>query len=95
MGQKRLWKIRRPLTSAPLATYRVEYRAEGTVRALGELRDVPAHHATLDPFVSMLLRDGDGGEVVLVDTATGAVVARRRVRPFPSKPGDRFRPAGV
>ena len=78
-----------------MRTYRVEHRAGDRVRPLGELRGVPAHHATLDPFVSMLLRDGDGGEVVLVDTATGAVVARRRVRPFPAKPGDRFRPAGV
>ena len=74
-----------------MATYRVEYRAEGTVRVLGELRDVPAHHATLTPFVSPLLRGGAEGQLLLVDVATNAVVARRTVQPYSAKAGDRFR----
>ena len=73
-----------------MATYRVEHRAAGTVRVLGELRDVPAHHATLAPFVSTILRAGGNGEVVLIEAATGAVVARRKVAPA-RKAGGRIR----
>jgi hypothetical protein len=75
-----------------MPTYRVEHRDGPRLRVLGELVGVPAHPATLDPFVSTLLRAGDGGELRLVDAATGAVVARRRVVPFRSKAGTRFRP---
>src|SRR5215211_214922 len=35
--------------------YRVVYREGGTVRGLGHLADVAAHHTTLDPFLSRLL----------------------------------------
>lgn len=69
--------------SAPdAARFRVEHREGGASRPLGELAGVPAHHATLAPFVSALLRedpDADG-EVVLVEVASQRVVARRRVR---------------
>ena len=74
--------------------YRVEHHAGGAVALLGSLEGVSAHHTTLDPFVSVLLRRGQAGRVVLVDTATDAVVARRQVRPFRSKAGDRFRQFG-
>jgi hypothetical protein len=71
--------------------YRVEHREGGTVSSLGRLKGVPAHHATLTAFVSGLLRAGCGGELVLVDDGTGAVVARRTVAPFRSKAEDRVR----
>jgi hypothetical protein len=41
-----------------------------------------AHVTALDPFLSRLLRDGtEPGELVLIDEATGAVVACWSVRP--------------
>ena len=62
--------------------YRVELRAGGTVEALGPLAPGMFRHWTaLDPFLSRLRLDGragDGGELVLVDAATGRDVARRR-----------------
>jgi hypothetical protein len=83
------------MASPPTAPrYRVEHRARGAVALLGVLEGVFPHHATLDPFVSYLLHRGQDGRVVLVDEATGAVVARRRVNPFRSKAGDRFRQLG-
>jgi hypothetical protein len=81
-------------TSATPARYRVEHRTGDEIDLLGCLEGVSPHHATLDPFVSCLLRRGLGGELRLVDDATGAVVARRRVRPFRTKAGDRFRQLG-
>jgi hypothetical protein len=59
------------------------------VSLLGCLEGVPAHHATLTPFVSVLIRRGLVGEVVLVDDATGAVAARRTLAPFGSEAGNR------
>lgn len=57
--------------------FRVEYRDGAGVRPLGRLPDVPPHPATLAPFVSRLLLDGQqGGVLVLVEEATGADVAR-------------------
>jgi len=91
MGQKRLWKIRRPLTSTPLATYRVAHRERGRVRVLGRLEGGAPHHTALDPFLSALLHDGSDGELLLVDVTTNAVVARRTVQPYSAKAGDRFR----
>jgi hypothetical protein len=91
-GWRRHRRTRGPIAAMP--TYRVEHREAGATRALGELSGVPARHATLEPFVSALLRDGADGEVHLVDAVTGAVVARRQVAPFRSKAGDRFRQLG-
>jgi hypothetical protein len=71
--------------------YRVEHRAHGVVAPLGNLEDVPIHHATLDPFVSFLLYRGHAGQVVLIDAVTDIVVARRKVLPFAAKAGERFR----
>jgi hypothetical protein len=75
----------------PTTRHRVEYHVRDTVRCLGHLWDVPPHHVTLDPFVSQLLLRGAEGQLQLIDEATGAVVARRTVRPFTSKARDRFR----
>jgi hypothetical protein len=72
-------------------TYRVEHHEHGQVQTLGQLTGVAPHHATLEIFVGDLLRRGAGGMLLLIDETTGAVVARRQVRPFASKPRDRFR----
>jgi hypothetical protein len=79
---------------ASISCYRVEHRAGDEVVVLGYLEGVAPHHTILVPFVSTLLHHGAGGQLVLIDTATGAVVARRRVRPFGDKGGDPFRWSG-
>jgi hypothetical protein len=72
--------------------YCVEHREHGTTEELGHL-DAPAPHpAALDPFVSVVLRRGQDGQLVLIDEATGREVLRRKVRPFDAKAGDRFEP---
>ena len=73
--------------------YRIEHHEGAAVRTLGELADVPAHHATLEPFVGRLLLEGRRGEVWLVESATGVRVVRRRVRPFGDRASERFRHA--
>jgi len=90
MGSTAVWRTRPKRTSDLMTTYRVEHHERGTVHALGRLVGVAPHHTSLDPFVSALLREGIGGELFLVDETTGTIVARRRVRPFPAKPRDRF-----
>jgi hypothetical protein len=62
--------------------YRVEHHADTQVRALDRIADVYAHHTTLSPFRSHLLLEGiEQGELVLIDEATGRIVACCRVRP--------------
>ena len=62
--------------------YRVEHHAGDQVRALARIPDVYAHHTTLTPFRSRLLLAGiREGELVLIDEATGAIVACCPVRP--------------
>jgi hypothetical protein len=65
--------------------YRVELRAEGRVRSLGRLPDVTPHAATLAPFASQLVRAGVGGELVLIDEATGSEVARQNLKRGPRR----------
>ena len=62
---------------------RVEHRDGGVATVLGRLpADAPRHHATLAPFVSHLRLAGrTSGEVALVEAGTGAVLARRHLRP--------------
>jgi hypothetical protein len=62
--------------------YRVEHRVGDAVALVGYVLDGPAHHATLAPFIPGVLDAiGGEGELVLVDEATGAAVARRRLAP--------------
>ena len=71
-----------PTRAEPEPVYRVEHRVRSKRTALGSLGGVRPHHMALEPFVGDLLRRGLTGEVVLVDEATGTVVARRRIAPF-------------
>jgi hypothetical protein len=67
--------------------YRVVYRDGERTRVLGRLpaEGAPTHY-TLDPFLSRLLLAGvEDGELLLVDAATGRVVARRAVRRPPRR----------
>jgi hypothetical protein len=63
--------------------FRIEYQSEGRSRILGWAEGLAAHHHSLAPYVSRLRLDAKGtfGMVVLVDEATGAIVARRRLGP--------------
>ena len=66
----------------PARVFRVEHRiAEADPIVLATVRNVFAHHDTLTQYVSRLLTErGDGdlsGELVLIDEATGVVLARR------------------
>jgi hypothetical protein len=66
----------------PVRTYRVEHHEHGTVTLLGQVTGVSLHYRSFDLFISRLLLQGASGEVRLIDTKTGAVAARRQVRPF-------------
>jgi hypothetical protein len=70
------------LESAPTRAFRVEHRTgQRPPAVLARIRDVFAHHDTLTPYVSCLLRERGTepvpGELVLVDEATDEIVARR------------------
>jgi len=69
-----------------LRAFRVEHHHDGKAQVLGLITEVAAHHATLVPYVSALVRTGETGEVRLVDVETGAVVARRRIAPHGPRP---------
>jgi hypothetical protein len=71
------------IVEQPARRFRVEHR-DGRVpgvRVLGRVVGVPAHHQSLVPFVSQLLREAAGasGEVALVDETTNVTVARRHL----------------
>jgi hypothetical protein len=83
--------LRRPIRPVEPRLFRVDHHDGDGVRAIAAVADVPPHHASLEPYVSRLLRDGADGELLLVDAVTGAVVARRAIRPYRSKSQDRFR----
>jgi hypothetical protein len=60
--------------------FRIELHADGEAVFLANVLDVFAHHATLVPYATKLRQAGcSHGELVLIDGATGRVVARRRV----------------
>ena len=62
---------------------RVEHRTAAGVTVLHAGGVHYAQHATLEPYLAILLLGGAAdGELLLVDEATGAVVARRRVAPL-------------
>ena len=72
---------------SPPPRYRIEHRQPCRSTVLAVVTDPHPHRCTLDPFVSHLCLDGKHGAVVLVDEATGSVVARRRIeRPAPGRP---------
>jgi hypothetical protein len=65
----------------------VEHRDGERGRPLGWVPDAFPHHSTLQLFLSWLLLDeGGGGQLVLVDEATGEVAARRAVGPARTPP---------
>jgi hypothetical protein len=45
------------------------------VRVLATVTDVFPHRSTLVPYISQLLREGERGQVVLLDDASDVVVA--------------------
>jgi hypothetical protein len=59
--------------------FRVEHRAQGRAAVVAEVAGVAAHHHSLAPFAAHLAHAGASGAVVLVDAASGRVVARRRL----------------
>lgn len=69
---------------APSRWYRVECESGGTTVVLRRVPDVFPHPSSLAPWIARALRIGGGGEVLLVEEATGRVVARRRVAPPPT-----------
>jgi hypothetical protein len=62
--------------------YRVEHWEGERVAVLGAVEGIFAHFTALDPFLAALPA-GSAGEVILVDEATGAVVARRYLERAP------------
>lgn len=61
--------------------YRVEHLDGERVHVLGRLpNSIPVHHASLVPYASHLRLAGRArGALLLVDEASGRVVARRRL----------------
>jgi hypothetical protein len=70
------------MTATPSGTYRIEHRERGRVTLIAQVTGVPPHFRSLDLYVSRLLQQGAHGELRMVDTTTGAIVARRQIRPF-------------
>src|SRR5688572_552753 len=61
--------------------FRVEHRSGRHVVVLARTSAGDASQAELSQHAARLLAAGASGEVVLIDAATGDVVARRRLRP--------------
>jgi hypothetical protein len=72
--------------------FRVEHRAHGQTRVVGEVAGVAAHHQSLALFAARLVGEGATGTVVLVDAASGQAVARRRLPTRGQARPDRLRP---
>ena len=64
---------------ADRAPYRVEFRQAYQTRVLAPHLDAKPNNRSLDPFVSRLKHEGKTGEVLLIERATGTVVARQKV----------------
>ncbi len=73
--------------------YRIEHRVGNRVTVLGRVADVTRHVSTLDPWLSRLLLEGAAGELVLIEEATGAVIARRSLGDEPPRIAGRPRSA--
>ena len=74
-----LWLIGRRTRPAPLRRYRVEHRYDGRVALVAPADDPLGPLYALGRQAAQLAARGAPGEVVLVDDATGEVVARRRL----------------
>ena len=85
--QRRAVTLQAAKSSACLPAYRVEHWLDQrAVADLGPLDGAFQHHSTLTPFASALRLNGvTEGEVVLLEIASGRVVARRAV----TRPGQR------
>ncbi len=72
-----------PNTSDSLPAYRIEHRVgHRVITDLGLLEGACQHHTALAPFASALRLAGvTAGTVVLLETISGQVVARRAVAP--------------
>lgn len=70
---------------APSPTFRIEHHTDQDRRVVEYLDDAVRHHRALDPYVDHLLVDGHTGWLVLIEQATGGVVARRCLRASPSE----------
>jgi hypothetical protein len=64
---------------------RVEHRHAGAAAVLARGVLAFPHHAELAPFAGRLLAAGAAGQLVLVDEASGADLARRHLRPGPGR----------
>ena len=67
-----------PPVSTP-SQYRIEHRENRLTTVLGVHTGTKLNWRTLDPYVSHLLLEGRTGTVVLVQDATGWVLARRTI----------------
>lgn len=63
------------------STYRVEHWTGDDVRVLGHTSAARARQADLSTHAGRLMAEGATGELVLIDEATGEIVARRYLRP--------------
>jgi hypothetical protein len=79
--------LRDDLVSGHNARYRVEHRSEGRAVMIAQTSAGDASQAELSELAARLVAAGATGEVVLVDVATGEVLARRYLRPDPDPDG--------
>jgi hypothetical protein len=71
----------RVVNAKPGRSCRVLYTDGTRTRSLGRVAEVAPTRYSLDPFLSRLLLDGvRAGELLLVEEASGRVIARRPVR---------------
>ncbi len=63
----------------PQHLYRIEHRSAGRCTVVGTSDDPVARIDVLEPIADMLLDRNLGGDLLLIEEATGTVVARRPV----------------
>jgi hypothetical protein len=72
-----------------MTVLRIEHRTEGETHLLGHTDAPAAAQAALSARAMQLIASGATGELVLVDEATGEVVARRSLQPEHGADGQR------
>ncbi len=70
------------------ATYRIEHRTTGGAAAIAYLSDIHTVQTELAAHVARLLAAGATGEVVLIEQALRAIIARRTLWPEPAGEAD-------